>query len=162
MREEAEEGNGKTGGILQKPCGEGRQRGKNSRSPRRYSTITRQSLMPSVTKRILCRVDRAEIGRRHWRQSTHPSLQPNTHITGSLIRLHGEGLLLLLPAYVLWISPVAKQSLCNARMLHSSRSYRFLAECPAISRVGWQIWGFWFNPRTRLGMKKFTHSKVSH
>lgn len=27
MREEAEEGNGKTGGILQKPCGEGRQRG---------------------------------------------------------------------------------------------------------------------------------------
>lgn len=49
-----------------------------------------------------------------------------THNRLALSGPHGEGLLLLLVAYVLWISLVAKQSLCNPCILHSSGSYRLL------------------------------------
>lgn len=64
-----------------------------------------------------------EMARWDWRQRTHPSLQTLLFLHRAL---HGEGLLLLLIAYVLWISLVAERGLCNTCILHSSASYRLL------------------------------------
>ena len=61
------------------------------------------------------------------RAHTHLCSQIHTKQPLSLSGLHGEGLLLLLVAYVLWISLVAERGSCNPCISPSSRRYRFLA-----------------------------------